>query len=76
LAAQTRDASEWKERADFYEQADLPPSLFPAELGYHADVDVAKWDLSKHLDDHDFVTSDKLNDFVKYLREQREGKED
>ncbi len=43
---------------------------------YLPDVDVAKWDLSKHLDDHDFVTSDKLNDFVKYLREQREGKED
>ncbi len=47
LAAQTRDASEWKERADFYEQADLPPSLFPAELGYHADVDVAKYFLVK-----------------------------
>jgi hypothetical protein len=40
---------------------------------YLPDVSISKWDLGKHLDDHDFVTSSKLNDFVKYLREQREG---
>lgn len=42
LAVQTRDASEWKEYAEYYEEADLPPSLFPGELGYHAEVDAAK----------------------------------
>lgn len=47
LATQTRDASEWKDRAEFYEEADLPPSLFPAELGHRADVDVAKHFLVK-----------------------------
>lgn len=43
---------------------------------YLSDVDINKWDLGKHLDDHDFVTSSKLNDFVKYIRDQREGSED
>jgi hypothetical protein len=43
---------------------------------YLSDVAISKWDLGKHLDDHDFVTSSKLNDFVKYLREEREGTEE
>jgi hypothetical protein len=40
---------------------------------YLSDVSVSKWDLGKHLDDHDFATTSKVNDFVKYLREQRAG---
>jgi hypothetical protein len=40
---------------------------------YLPDVKVSKWDLGKHLDDHDFATSSKVNDFMKYVREQREG---
>ena len=47
LATQTRNASEWLDTAEFYEDADLPPSLFPAELGHRADVDVAKHFLLK-----------------------------
>ncbi len=43
---------------------------------YLEDVEIGRWDLSKHLDDHDFVTSSKLNDFVKYLRDEREGGEE
>ena len=43
---------------------------------YLPDVDIKKWDLSKHLDDHDFVTSMKLNDFMRYLRDEREKQDE
>ena len=38
---------------------------------YLPDVSINKWDLGKHLDDHDFVTSTKLSEFQKYLKDQR-----
>jgi hypothetical protein len=43
---------------------------------YLPDVSVSKWDLGKHLDDHDFATSNKVNDFMKYVQQQREGGEE
>jgi hypothetical protein len=43
---------------------------------YLSDVKVSKWDLGKHLDDHDFATSTKVREFQDYVREQREGSED
>ena len=42
LARQVSDASEWKEIAEYYEQADLPPSLFPGKLGHHENVEVTR----------------------------------
>ena len=42
LAQQVSDASEWKEVAEHYEKADLPPSLFPGKLGYHENVEVSR----------------------------------
>jgi hypothetical protein len=42
LARQVSDASEWKEVAEHYEKADLPPSLFPGKLGYHENVEVSR----------------------------------
>jgi len=42
LAKQVSDASEWKENAEYYGEADLPPSLFPGKLGYHEDTDVVR----------------------------------
>ena len=44
LARQVSDASEWKETAEYYEEADLPPSLFPGKLGHHENIeDVRKF---------------------------------
>jgi len=42
LARQVRDAGEWQEIAGYYEHADLPPSLFPGEVGYHVDTEIAR----------------------------------
>ena len=47
LAKQVSDASEWKENAGYYEEADLPPSLFPGKLGYHENTDVVRQFLVK-----------------------------
>ncbi len=47
LAKQVSDASEWKENAEYYEKADLPPSLFPGKLGYHENTDVVRQFLVK-----------------------------
>jgi hypothetical protein len=41
---------------------------------YLSDVSINKWDLGKHLDDHDFVTGTKLSEFQKYLETQRAPK--
>ncbi|MEE8397384.1 MAG: DUF6785 family protein, partial [Desulfobacterales bacterium] len=44
LARQVSDASEWKETAEYYEEANLPPSLFPGKLGHHENIeDVRKF---------------------------------
>ncbi len=42
LARQVSNASEWKDTAEYYETADLPPSLFPGKLGYHENVEVVR----------------------------------
>ena len=47
LAKQVSDASEWKENAGYYEEADLPPGLFPGKLGYHENTDVVRQFLVK-----------------------------
>lgn len=35
------------------------------------DVSIGRSDISKYLDDHDFVTSSKLSEFMTYVKEQR-----
>jgi hypothetical protein len=37
------------------------------------DAGVTKYDVSKYLDDHDFVTSSKLSEFQKYLSDKRKS---
>jgi len=39
LAMQVSNASEWKEVSSYYEKANLKPSLFPAKLGYHENIE-------------------------------------
>ena len=47
LARQVSDASEWKETAEYYEEADLPPSLFPGKLGHHENIEAVRQFLVK-----------------------------
>jgi len=43
VSKQVGITNEWTEMAERYEHADLPPSLFPAELGYKKEIDAVRY---------------------------------